>query len=100
MFEGCKSLKTLQVPTTVKTIEGGAFMESGLTFIEIPSVTAIDEWAFNNCKSLKSVVLNKALKENFFMGAYQAFDGCTLLEIKPGTKELYYPAGFKFVEFK
>lgn len=100
MFEGCKSLKTLQVPTTVKTIEGGAFMESGLTSIEIPSVTAIDEWAFNNCKSLKSVVLNKALKENFFMGAYQAFDGCTLLEIKPGTKELYYPAGFKFVEFK
>ena len=100
LFEDCKNLKTVKVPTSVKTIESGAFSGSGITSIEIPSVTSIDSWGFNNCKALKSVVLNSALKENFFAEAYQEFEGCPFLTIKPGTKELYIPAGFKFVDFK
>lgn len=98
MFNGCKSLKTMQIPSGVKSIGSMAFSESGLVSIEMPSVTSIDTWAFMNCKSLKSVVLNSALKGDFFMEAYHTFTGCPSLEIKPGTRELYFPAGFKFVD--
>ncbi len=56
-FYGCESLKSVNIPNGVTTIEGGAFHEcSSLLSVNIPnSVTAIERSAFSGCTSLQSV---------------------------------------------
>jgi hypothetical protein len=49
LFEGCKNLISKTLPSTIKYICTGAFLESGLTSIDIPeSATSIDLYAFRN----------------------------------------------------
>ena len=56
-FSGCKSLTSIEIPTSVTSIGEGAFTGcTSLTSIEIPSsVTSIGDWAFGSCRSLTSI---------------------------------------------
>lgn len=57
-FESCSGLTSITIPPTVETIDGSAFLSSGLTSVVIPDgVTAIRVRAFEGCKQLTSVVL-------------------------------------------
>ena len=57
VFEGCRSLTSIEIPASVTSIGERAFLYcSALTSIEIPaSVTSIGEGAFYGCDSLTSV---------------------------------------------
>ena len=73
----------IPIPNTVNRIQNRAFKESNLEEIEIPgTVETIGDYAFQNCKSLKKVVINKGVKK---LGIY-IFDGCNSLN------ELFLPS--------
>ena len=58
-FSECPSLKNISLPDNLKTLETGAFSDSGLISIEIPdTVTEIRSYAFENCKKLTSAALS------------------------------------------
>ena len=62
-FQGCAKLKSLTLPTDLKTI--GQFAFQGCTSLEtlnIPSAETIDASAFSGCTALKSVSLPKNVK--------------------------------------
>ena len=61
-FKGCISLQSITIPSSVTKINGSAFEESGLTSITLPSsVTSTtglpSTGPFKNCKSLTSVTI-------------------------------------------
>lgn len=76
-FSGCGKLTHVSFPTTIKTIGGIAFGNTGLISVTIPAnVTTIDEYTFQCCSNLKSVI--------FFSGVESiqkcAFSVCSGLE--------------------
>ena len=57
-FSGCTNLTSVNIPSTVKTIEERAFYNTGLTQITIPNtVTTIEASAFRNNKQLTTAKL-------------------------------------------
>ena len=98
MFKDCKSLKTVGIPPSVIKMDNYAFAGSGITEIDISSVTEFGADCFSGCKALKTVKLNDSLKEDFLMETYGIFVGCPLLEVKYVNDRYVYPAGFVFVE--
>ena len=55
MCEGCTSLENIEFPN-ITVIGGGSFSAAGLIEIVIPkSVTTIENYAFANCKNLKTI---------------------------------------------
>ena len=59
VFSGCTSLKSLQIPAAVTSIDQSCFRGSGLEEIVIPpGVTTIRGNAFNDSKSLKKITLS------------------------------------------
>lgn len=95
-FYGCEALKSFTIPETVTIIGSSAFKESGLETIEIPaglkslyvasSSTTGYGYTFQDCKSLKTVILHEGLE---CINAY-AFKGCDALEsiVIPSTVTL------------
>ena len=64
LFQGCTSLKTIDLPENLIIIGRQAFSHSGLTSIDIPdSVVAIGDNAFYECLSLEYVKLPTSLEE-------------------------------------
>ena len=64
--------------TKVKTIGSGAFANTGLTLITLPaSLTTIDNYAFESCKSLTSINLSDCT--NLTTIGQSAFEGCSNL---------------------
>ena len=63
-FSGCSGLKSVIIGNGVTSIGGAAFSNcSGLTEVTIPdSVTSIGWRAFENCSGLKSVTIGKGVK--------------------------------------
>jgi hypothetical protein len=58
-FRGCKKLKFVNIPDSVKTIELGVFQDSGLKSVFIPdSVSNIRLGAFSECNELESIVVD------------------------------------------
>ena len=57
MFGGCHSLKSIDIPTSVRIIESRAFEYCReLTIVRVPSkVTDIEIEAFSGCTKLKTV---------------------------------------------
>ena len=54
MFEGCASLKTIEIPESVTIIKENAFRGSGIQEIQIPgNVKKIGNEAFRYCYDLK-----------------------------------------------
>ena len=76
-FDGWRCLKSISIPTSVKTIGWGAFRNcSSLETIVIPEgVTTISGYTFYGCKSLKNIVIPTTLTsiDDF------AFFGCSSL---------------------
>ena len=76
-FYNCKTIVSIQLPTSLKKICDSAFGNSSLTNIYIPnSVTSIGDGAFWNCKSLKSVNIPNSVTS---IGS-NAFQYCTSLK--------------------
>ena len=98
MFKGCKALKTINIPSSVTKIGAQAFAESGITSLDISHVREFGGFCFLNCKALKTVKLNAALKANFLMDTYDQFMTCPLLQVKYENNQYVYPDGFIFVE--
>ena len=87
-FYGCKSLKQINLPDSVKSIGGHAFAESFLTSVELPdNVKKIGEYAFENCIKLESITYPKSLEET----GWKIFSGCERLvsiTVPEGISEL------------
>ena len=101
-FGGC-SVQSIFLPSTITTIGGCAFRNSGITSIDIPEgVTALQLFTFNGCKSLAYVKIPSTMTSF----ATQAFSGCSGLQTfvclatvppTPGTSVFYnVPSNCKF----
>lgn len=76
LFNGCKKLASITIPTNVKTIGANAFGGSMLTSVTIPeSVTEIGASAFNWCEKLSTVTMGNGVRK---IGK-EAFIGCNKL---------------------
>lgn len=75
-FRGCTSLKTFTFPTSLTTIAGYAFQNSGLENLVVPStVTTLGNYAFANCESLLSANIEGTISS---FGTYM-FNECSNL---------------------
>ncbi len=76
-FEGCSSLTSLTIPSSVTSIGFSAFSGcSGLTSLTIPSsVTSIGSSAFSGCSGLTSLTIPSSVTEI----EHSAFSGCSSL---------------------
>lgn len=109
-FAYCSALSTISIPN-VTEIAQNAFMSSGLTSIIIPEgATQINRTAFNQCTSLKTVVIPSSMEDIGFGAFNAAFtqEGSALImkgttpptmgdkalgvSGKPATLAVYYPA--------
>ena len=62
-FIDCPALKTIELPSNLKTIDKYSFANTGIESITIPeSVTSIDQGAFGYCENLKNITLPNRLK--------------------------------------
>ena len=94
-FDGCSSLKTVKLPSTLRKIGDYAFRGcESLTTIEIPnSVTSIGSFAFSGCSSLKRVNIPNSIK----ILSSGVFQYCSSLEniVIPNTIEKIGGHAFK-----
>lgn len=84
-FRNCTAYTNAVLPTTLKTINDFAFVDSGITSIQIPkTVTSMNGSAFAGCKNLTSVTIADG-NTYFKVGANGAIYSAD------GTKLVYYP---------
>lgn len=99
MFSGCKSLRKIDLPATVTKIDGHAFSGCPITDLVITGVTEVDDSSFMGCASLKTITINKTLRdklidENYWLYTTNFSDNPSLqLVLKNGQVSL--PAGVK-----
>ena len=99
MFSGCKNLRKIDLPATVTKIGGHAFSGCPITDLVITGVTEVDDSSFMGCKSLKTITINKTLRdklidENYWLYTTNFSDNPSLqLVLKNGQVSL--PAGVK-----
>ncbi|MGN1403683.1 MAG: leucine-rich repeat protein [Ruminococcus sp.] len=76
-FKDCANLGDITIPETVKTIEAGAFQNTGIRRITIPeTVEYISPDAFQNCKLLLEVTFCNSIEEI----TSEMFAGCEELK--------------------
>ena len=82
-FAGCTSLKAIDLPDSLQSIEYYAFAKSGLVSITIPSEVSLDynycDDIFSGCKSLEKVVFAGEYKK-FLRIPHGTFAGCSSLK--------------------
>lgn len=99
MFSGCKNLRKIDLPATVTKIDGHAFSGCPITDLVITGVTEVDDSSFMGCKSLKTITINKTLRDkliddNYWLYSTNFSDNPSLqLVVKNGQVSL--PAGVK-----
>lgn len=87
-FRDVKSLKSVQLPSTLEKIGEQTFTHTGIEKIVIPeSVKEIPDYAFTGCDNLVSVVLPDTL-EIIGYGAFSGCDSLTDINIPAGIKEI------------
>jgi hypothetical protein len=75
-FKYCLSLTNVSIPSSVTSIESGAFEECGLTSLSLPSsITEIGSETFDECFNLTNVIIPNSVTN---IGD-DAFGGCPLL---------------------
>ena len=92
-FCDISSIENVIIPNTVMKIKTGAFRNSGITSIDIPSsVTELMASAFCGCSQLRNVTLHKGLN----LIGNCAFDGCLSLSsiIIPSTVQAIAKSAF------
>ncbi|HEM5069683.1 TPA: leucine-rich repeat protein [Streptococcus suis] len=109
-FRGNKTLKEIVLPTTLTTIEYGAFENSGLEKLVLPaSLTSIGNRAFAGIPTLKEVVIpkNVTYAPNIFAGSENLKkvtfeDGMTVIpaSILAGTsvEEIHLPTSVETID--
>ena len=102
MFSGCKSLRKIELPTTVTKIDKLAFKECPVTDLNIPNVTEIDDAAFLDCRTLKTININKTLlnkltDENYWLYTTN-FSTSPALQLTVNNGKIGLPAGVKVVK--
>ena len=61
-FAGRENIKTIAIPSNIRTIRSNAFLSSGLVTLTIPSsITTIEDNAFSGCSLLKEIINNSSL---------------------------------------
>lgn len=99
MFSGCKNLRKIDLPATVTKIDGHAFSGCPITDLVITGVTEVDDSSFMGCKSLKTITINKTLRDkliddNYWLYTTNFSDNPSLqLVVKNG--QVLLPAGVK-----
>ena len=88
-FEGCSSLTSLTIPSSVTSIGSGAFEGcSGLTSFTIPSsVTSIDNSVFSGCSGLTSLTIPSSVTR-IGQSAFEGCSGLTSLTISSSVTEI------------
>lgn len=62
MFQGCTSLTSFEIPSTITSIGSNAFKGSGLEEITIPdTVKSINNYAFDECANLRRITVGSGL---------------------------------------
>ncbi|MGN1227232.1 MAG: leucine-rich repeat domain-containing protein [Christensenellales bacterium] len=79
-FASCTSLKEINLPNTLVNLSQNAFLESGLTSIDLSKtkVEKIEEGCFSYCKDLTNVIFSDTIT---FIG-HHAFKSCPIETIK------------------
>lgn len=92
LFEGCTSLRHVDLPQSITAIWPYAFARSGIEEITLPDkLSSIAPYTFKECKNLRKVVCGAGMKK---INAY-AFQGCgNLTELVYGTGVQLSPKAF------
>ena len=89
------------IPEDVKSIGNSAFSSSGLKEIVIPaSVESIEKFAFENCRSLSSVIAKMESPFSFGDGAFHNISNKCVLTVPRGKRQAYIDAGWTTDIFK
>ena len=104
-FEGCKKLKTVTVPGSVKTVPESAFFGSGLETVELEDgITAIETEAFLSCAITKITIPSSVTSIGEHALGYEAnrmnYDkiaGFTIIGLEGSAAQEYADSnGFQF----
>lgn len=99
MFSGCKNLRKIDLPATVTKIDGHAFSECPITDLVITGVTEVDDSSFMGCKSLKTITINKTLRDKLIDDNYWLyttnFSDTPSLQLVVKNGQVSLPAGVK-----
>lgn len=99
MFSGCKNLRKIDLPATITKIGGHAFSGCPITDLVITGVTEVDDSSFMGCKSLKTITINKTLRdklidENYWLYTTNFSDNPSL-QLVLKNSQVSLPAGVK-----
>ena len=100
-FDGCSSLTSLTLPSSVTSIGGSAFSGcSGLTSLTLPSsVTSIGESAFSGCSGLSSIYVNWESPLSIDASTFEdANTGKCILYVPKGTYDDYWISNWGIFE--
>ena len=99
MFSGCKSLRKIELPATVTKIDGHAFSGCPITDLVITGVTEVDDSSFMGCTSLKTITINKTLRDKLIDDNYLLyttnFSNNPSLQLVLKNGQVSLPAGVK-----
>lgn len=99
MFSGCKNLRKIDLPATVTKIDGHAFSGCPITDLVITNVKEVDDSSFMGCKSLKTITINKTLRDKLIDDNYWLyttnFSDTPSLQLVVKNGQVLLPAGVK-----
>lgn len=76
-FSGCENIVSVDLPSSIRTIDGNAFSNCGIKKLKIPyGVTSIEDSSFYGCRQFTTVDLPESVKTI----GYSAFESCSSLE--------------------
>ena len=85
-FYGCRNLKEISLPNTIKTIGLSAFSGCVITSIDLRSVDSIGGSAFFGCTNLKTVIMPDSMRYIGGMAFYSS--GITSIDIPEGVTRI------------